>query len=84
MALSSHNYPVYPSGTCVIKAFTANDFVLYNKNGHVLTKIDDSSLVLAVSVQITWCIQKNRQNGQKIKLFADTKNPAVCPVQGAL
>jgi hypothetical protein len=25
------NYHVYPSGTCVIKAFTANDFVFYDK-----------------------------------------------------
>ncbi len=78
------DYHVYPSGTCVIKAFTTNDFVFYNKNGHVLKKIDDSSLILAVSVQITWCIQKNSQNGQKIKLSADAKNPAICPVQGAL
>jgi hypothetical protein len=37
-----------------------------------------------VSVQITWRIQKNRQNGQKIKLSADTKNPGICPVRGAL
>jgi hypothetical protein len=35
-------------------------------------------------VQITWRIQKNRQNGQKIKLSADAKNPALRPVQGAL
>ncbi len=78
------NYHVYPSGTCIIKAFTANDFVFYDKNGHVLTKIDDSSLDLAVSVQITWRTQKNHQNGQKIKLSADTKNPAICPIQRAL
>ncbi len=54
------------------------------KNSHALTKIDNSSLNLATSVQITWCIQKNRQNGQKIKLSADTKNPLICPVRGAL
>jgi hypothetical protein len=47
-------------------------------------KIDDSSLNLATSVQITWCIQKNHQNGQKIKISADTKNPAICTVRGAL
>jgi hypothetical protein len=35
-------------------------------------------------MQITWCIQKNPQNGQNIKLSADTKNPAICPVRGAL
>ncbi len=78
------DYHVYPSGICFIKAYATNDFLFYNKNGHVLTKINNSSLKLATSVQITWCIQKNCQNGQKIKLSADTKNPAICPVQGAL
>jgi hypothetical protein len=78
------DYHVYPSGTRVIKAFTANDFVFYDKNGHVLKKNDDSSLILAASVQITWHIQKNRQNGQKITLLANTKNPVICPIQGAL
>ncbi len=47
------NYHVYPSRTRFIKAFTATDFIFYDKNGHVLTKIDDSSLDLATSVQIT-------------------------------
>jgi hypothetical protein len=78
------DYHVYPSGTCVIKAFTANDFVFYDKIGYVLKKFDNSSLILAGSVQITWHIQKNRQNGQKIKLSADTKNPAIYPIRGAL
>jgi hypothetical protein len=78
------NYHIYPSGIRIMKSFTANDFVFYDKNGHVITKIDNSSLDLAASVQITWCIQKNRQNIQKIKLSADTKNPAICPVRGAL
>jgi hypothetical protein len=73
------NYHVYLSGTRIIKAFTANDFLFYDKNGHVLTKIDNSSLDLATSVQITWRIQKNCQNGQKIKLSVDTKNPLICP-----
>ncbi len=74
------DYHVYPLGTHVIKAFTANDFVFYDKSGHVLKKIKKSTLDLATSVQITWRIQKNCQNGQKIKLSADTKNPAICPV----
>jgi hypothetical protein len=64
--------------------FTANDFVFYNKNGHILTKINNSSLKSAASVQITWCKQKNRQNGQKIKLSAGTNNPLICPIRGAL
>ncbi len=75
------DYHVYPSGTRVIKALTANDFVFYDKSGHILKKIDNLTLDLATSVQITWRIQKNHQN---IKLSTDTKNPAICPVRGAL
>jgi hypothetical protein len=78
------DYHVYPSGTRVIKAFTANNFVFCDKSGHVLKKINNSTLDTATSVQITWHIQKNRQNGQKIKLSADTKNPAICPLGGEL
>ena len=33
------DYHVYPSGTHVIKAFTANDFVFYDKSGHILKKL---------------------------------------------
>jgi hypothetical protein len=77
-------YHVYPSGTCIIKAFTTTDFVFNDKNGHILKKINYSILLTATSVQITWRIQKNRQNGQKIKLSADTKNPALCPVRGVI
>ncbi len=47
------DYHVYPSGTRVIKAFTPNDFVFYDKSGHVLKKIDDSTLDTATLVQIT-------------------------------
>ncbi len=78
------NYHVYPSGTRVIKAFTGNNFIFYDKSGHVLRKFNGSALDTATSMQITWRIQKNRQNGQKIKLSADTKNPAICPIWGAL
>ncbi len=78
------DYHVDPSGTCNIKAFTANDFVFYDKSGHILKKIDNSTLNLATSMQITWRIQKNHQNGQKNKLSTDTKNPAICPIRGAL
>ncbi len=78
------DYHVYPSGTRIIKAFSDNDFAFYDKNSHVLTNIDDLLFDSATSIQITWCIQKNRQNGQKIKLSTDMKNPAICPVWGAL
>jgi hypothetical protein len=47
-------------------------------------KFNDSLLNLATSVQITWRIQKNHQNNQKIKHSADTENPTICPIRGAL
>ena len=54
---------IYPSGKKVIKAFTANNFVFYDKAGHTLQLIDDSSLAQAHRVRINWSIQKNRRNG---------------------
>jgi hypothetical protein len=50
------DYHVYPSGTRVIKAYTANNFIFYDKSGHVLKKINNSTLNTATSVQITWRI----------------------------
>ncbi len=38
------DHHVYPDGRSVIKAFTANDFVFCDKNGNILSAIDDSSL----------------------------------------
>ncbi len=38
------DYHVYLSGTRIIKAFTANDFVFYNKSGHVLKKMTTQHL----------------------------------------
>jgi hypothetical protein len=49
-------YHVYPSGTCIIKAFTANNFACNDKNGQVIKKTNDSILDTATSVQITWRI----------------------------
>jgi hypothetical protein len=76
------DYHVYPSGTQVIKAFTANDFFFHDKNGNMLAQINKASFDSAVLVEITWRIQKNQQNGQKIKPSADTKNTVICPSMG--
>ena len=63
-------YHKYPSGNKVIKAFTADDFVFFDKAGNTLELIDDSCLDQAHKVRITWRIQKNRHNGQKITFSA--------------
>jgi hypothetical protein len=78
------DYHVYPSGTRVIKAFTANYFVFYDKSGHVIKKIDDSTLDLATSVQIIWRIQKNRQKRSEDQAFCRHKEPCNMPCTGSI
>ncbi len=41
------DYHIYPSGKKVIKAFTANNFVFFDKAGHTIELINDSSLAQA-------------------------------------
>ena len=43
----------YPLGKKVIKAFTADDFVFFDKSGHTLELCDDSCLDQAHTVKIT-------------------------------
>jgi hypothetical protein len=59
------DYHVYPSGTQVIKAFMAHDFIFHDKNVNVLAQINEASFDSAISVEITWRIKKNCQNGQE-------------------
>jgi hypothetical protein len=77
------DYHVYPSGTKVIKAFTADDFVFLDRSGHTLNLIDDSCLDQAHKVKITWKIQKNRRNGQKITLSGEKTCVTICAVREA-
>jgi hypothetical protein len=56
------DYHTYPSGTTVIKAFIANNFIFYNEKKHIIKEFDKDSLQQARFVKITWRIQKNRQN----------------------
>ena len=80
------DYHVYPSGNEVIKAFTANDFVFYDKSGHIINSqsLTDASADVVAKVKATWRIQKNRRNGQAITLSADVDHPKICPVRAAL
>jgi hypothetical protein len=81
---SACDYHTYPSGKKVVKAFTANDFTFYDKDGHRITEFSRSARNRARSVTITWRIQKNRKNGQQITLGADTKVPMLCPVRNSM
>ncbi len=66
------NYHTYPSGTTVIKAFIANNFIFYNDRKRIIKELNKDSLQLACFVKITWQIQKNCQNGQSITLTAES------------
>jgi len=75
---------VYPSGRKVIKAFIANNFQFIDVTGQVITELSDASIDVVDRARITWRIQKNRQNNQKITLSRDKANPAICPVLATL
>ena len=77
------DYHKYPSGNKVIKAFTTDDFVFFNKAGNTLKLIDNSCLDQAHKVRITWHIQKNCRNGQKITLSAEQSYHKICAVLAA-
>ncbi len=74
------NHHTYLSGKTVIKAFIANYFIFYNEWKHIVKELKKDSLHQACFVKITWCIQKNRQNGQSITLTAESDRPNICPV----
>jgi hypothetical protein len=74
------DYHTYPSGNKVIKAFTADNFVFFDKAGNTLKLIDNSCLDQVHKVRITWRIQKNHRNGQKITLSAKQTYHKICAV----
>ena len=74
----------YPSGTTVIKAFTANDFIFFDVKKHIIEDLTTESIESVAAVKITWRIQKNRQNGQSITLAVDIKFRDLCPVLSAV
>jgi hypothetical protein len=62
----------YPSGTTVVKAFVANNFIFYDKKQCTINKLCEASLNKAALFKITWQIQKNRKNNQAIMLAINT------------
>jgi hypothetical protein len=77
------DYHVYLSGRKVIKAFTANDFQFFDVNGQVIIELSDASIDVIDRVHITWRIQKNHQNNQKITLLCNKTSPTICPILAA-
>jgi hypothetical protein len=65
------NHHTYPSGKTFIIPFIANNFIFYDEMKRIIKDLTEDSLQQARFVKITWCIQKNRQNGQSITLAAE-------------
>ena len=78
------DYHTYPSGTTVIKAFIANDFIFYDGKKHIVKILDEDSFQQVRSVKVTWRIQKNRHNGQAITLSVEVDRPEICLVYSAM
>ena len=74
----------YGSGNKVVKAFVPPDWQFYDANGRLLTIHSLNGLAeVPKRLRITFRIQKNRKNGQKITFAADDKYPHICPVRSA-
>ena len=76
----SVDYHVYPSGKKVMKAVNGNDLKFYDKNGRRIHLKPGSNLKNVHSVVITFRHQKNRQNGQQIRLVVNKDHPKICAV----
>ncbi len=77
-----HNYP---SGKQVIKAFLPTDWIFYDENRRIIRDHPSGKEARPSpkKMKITFWIQKNRQNGQSIKLISDDNHLDICPVQAA-
>jgi len=74
----------YPSGKAVIKAWIRKDYTFYDNKNRVIKTFNQKTKDRVAKVTITWRIQKNRRNGQKITVVRDYKNSDICPVLAAL
>lgn len=73
----------YPSGKQVVKAFIRTDWVFHDERGRIIKVHDEAMLDSLGKCRVTFRIQKNRQNGQKITFTFDSKHPSICPVRAA-
>jgi hypothetical protein len=69
----------------VVKAFIPTDWTFYDSSGAIMNIHPLTSLVqvFPARLKVTYQIQKNRQNGQCIRLVANNDHPDICPVQAA-
>jgi hypothetical protein len=70
----------YALGNKVVKAFIPSHWQFCNSSRRLMTIHSLNGLVeVPKRLRITFRIQKNRKNGQKIAFTADDKHPHICP-----
>ncbi len=83
-------YHTWGSGTKIVRSWIAKDFTFYDTDGvqiHLHGRSSDEILSLYQMIhymKITWRIQKNRRNGQSLKIPVERSHERVCPVYNAL
>ena len=77
------DYHELPCGTRrIIKAFLRKDFRFLDNQERTI-KDPINNLDLIDTIEITWRVQKNRRNGQRISWKRDHARPHLCPVLAA-
>jgi len=76
---------LYPSGKRVAKAFLTTDWEFYDDTGAIISihPLNSEPQDFPKKLRVTFRIQKNRQNGQKLTLVTDDDHPDICPVRAA-
>jgi hypothetical protein len=76
---------LYPSGKRVVKAFLPTDWEFYDDTGAIIGihSLNSEPQDFPKKLRVTFRIQKNRQNGQKLTLVTDDGHPDICPVRAA-
>ncbi len=84
------SYHTWKSGRKVVRSWTQNDIVFFDHDNcriNLRGRTNEQLSRIYSEIQyvtITWRIQKNRRNGQSIKVPADTSRRELCPVYNAL
>lgn len=83
-------YHTWKSGKKVVRSWILQDFKFFDKKNNQIslrgrTRDDIRHIHSEIAyMTITWRIQKNRRNGQSIKIPIDTAHIDICPVYHAL
>ena len=76
-------YHIYPSGKAVLKAWSQDDIIFYDKNNQRITPDSIRGINIPTRISVTFKIQKNRRNGEVKQVLYDPNNTEMCPVKAA-